>query len=102
MYTVEHFPQFRHPFVVFRTDDGVRLEAFNTRAQAVARAIALTERDEIAGLFSDLYKDVYGMRPRVLLARAQAEGWTVQDFRDEIDALKATQITEFGELLGVS
>jgi len=40
-YTVEHFPQYRHPFVVCDSTTGKRLEAFNTRQAADARAKAL-------------------------------------------------------------
>ena len=43
MHTVEHFPQFRHPFVVCRPD-GSRKEGFNTRQQAEARCEELNRQ----------------------------------------------------------
>jgi hypothetical protein len=42
-FTVEHFPQYRHPFVVCRPD-GSRYQAFNTRMQAAAAAALLNQQ----------------------------------------------------------
>jgi len=41
-----------------------------------------TELEELAWEYSDLYKDVYGFRPRY-----NQEGWTEETYRGEIDAL---------------
>jgi hypothetical protein len=46
-----------------------------------------TERDEMHSLYSDLYKDRYGVRPR----GPEMLTWTAQDFRDAIEELPEFQ-----------
>jgi hypothetical protein len=41
-----------------------------------------TELDEAASLFSDMYKDVTGIRPRM-----DTESWTLDDFNKKINQL---------------
>lgn len=45
----------------------------------------LTELEQVALIFSDLHKDVHGVRPR-LIDEIYAN-WTVEDYHRQIDCL---------------
>lgn len=51
----------------------------------------MSERDELYDLYSDLYKDAYGVRPR------HAAAYTVEELKRAIDALPPPEPTYYDE-----
>lgn len=53
------------------------------------RNIKLTEEEyaDWFQLYSDMFKDAHGIRPRGVLAE-MAQGWDADDFREELDRLE--------------
>ena len=48
----------------------------------------MTHQEELQSIYSDMYKDAYGMRPR----HVDTSGWTEQEFAGEFEHLQRTII----------